>query len=72
LKYFEVCLRIFEEAYIGVILHAKHEILERDMIDLKKREVHSGCRENVDPESEWIENQIFTSQGKLMNKHVPE
>ena len=36
LKYFEICLRIFEESYIGAILHAKHEILEKKMLGLKK------------------------------------
>ena len=59
LKYFEICIRIFEETYIGAILHAKNEILEKHMISLKKKEVHDCCIENENPESEWIENQIF-------------
>jgi hypothetical protein len=29
LKYFEICMRIFEESYIAVILHAKNEIVEQ-------------------------------------------
>jgi len=31
LKYFEICLRMFEESYIGVVLHAKQEIQERNI-----------------------------------------
>ena len=39
LKYFEICLRIFEESYIGVVLHAKHDIMERNMQKLAQSEV---------------------------------
>jgi len=29
LKYFEICQRVFEESYIGVVLHIQKEIQEK-------------------------------------------
>ena len=60
LKYFEICMRMFEEAYIGVVLHSKQEVMEKNVHHLQKEQ---GELKQI------IKDRYFDPLGNLLPEH---